>query len=91
MLHQDNGVPVGSLLPEGQIGSMMMGGPGPGPRSGFGMPPTSQPDNPWIAAAGPGGGPLMPINPPGPFGPGQSLGSNQGQGDLVWNINEFIS
>ena len=78
MLHQDNGVPVGNLLPEGQTGSMMMG---TGVRPGFGVPPPQQQsDNPWIAAASTGG-PLMPINPPGPFGQ-----ANQGQGDLVRNL-----
>lgn len=58
MLHKDSSVPVATLLPEGQIG--VMGTPMPGP-----PPPT---DNPWLAAAA--GVPVMPVNPPGPFGPG---------------------
>ncbi len=69
MLHKDNSIGMGSLLPEGQMNMM------PGP---FVPPPA---ENPWIAAGGGGGVPLMPPNPPGPFGPGPST-SNVG-GDLV--------
>jgi len=37
MLHKDNAIPVGTLMPEGQTGSMMMGPPS----GGFGAPPAS--------------------------------------------------
>ncbi|CAL8141449.1 unnamed protein product [Orchesella dallaii] len=62
MLHKDNQVAVGSLLPEGQMNNMMQGG--------FIQPPPAT-ENPWIAAAAAAstGVPLMPPNPPGPFGP----------------------
>lgn len=78
---------MGSLLPEGQMNMM----PGPGGAFGIGAPAPSE--NPWIAASGSSGGvPLMPVNPPGPFGPGPSNSVSQG-GDLVcvffffvWNL-----
>jgi len=70
MLHKDNGVGMGSLMPEGQMN--MLAGAG-----GFGapQPPT---ENPWLAAAAGGatGVPLMPPNPPGPFGPSPAVPSS---------------
>ncbi|ODM94270.1 Cleavage stimulation factor subunit 2 [Orchesella cincta] len=59
MLHKDNQVAMGSLLPEGQMNNMMQGG--------F-IQPQPATENPWIAAAV-ASTPLMPPNPPGPFGP----------------------
>ncbi len=64
MLHKDNQVAMGSLLPEGQMNNMMQG-----QSQGFGQPPPAT-ENPWIAAAAASTAvPLMPPNPPGPFGP----------------------
>lgn len=60
MLHKDNHVAIGSLLPEGQMNNMMQGG--------FSQPPPVT-ENPWIAAAAASTAvPLMPPNP-GAFGP----------------------
>ncbi|CAG7727689.1 unnamed protein product [Allacma fusca] len=66
MLHKDSSVPVGTLLPEGQMGVMAGTGPGPVPAMTGPPPPT---ENPWITAAA-SSVPLMPLNPPGPFGQG---------------------
>jgi len=78
MLHKDNAVGMGSLGPEGQMNMMS---------AGFGGPPS---DNPWIAAASGSGTsvPLMPPNPPGPFGapPGSTQTgppSGNSGGDMV--------
>lgn len=81
MLHKDNSIGMGALLPEGQANMM------PGPF----VPPPSE--NPWIAAAGGSsvgmGVPLMPPNPIGPFGPGPAVSSaSQGGGDLVSWLRE---
>jgi hypothetical protein len=85
MLHKDNGVGIGSLLPEGQMNMM----PGAG---SFANPPPV--DNPWISAGGGGsggggGGPLMPPHPPGPFGPGPGSGSSGPQGNMGGDMVSF--
>jgi hypothetical protein len=85
MLHKDNAMGMGSLMPEGQMN--MMSGAGGGGGFGGPQPPT---ENPWLAAAaGAGTGvPLMPPNPPGPFGPSpvvapSSVGAAISGGDMV--------